>query len=62
MLNYRKIPSPRAYLIADQNHSWIERHWPDENGEWRQGELDRGSMPVPCPETTLPLNEVYEGP
>ncbi len=60
MLNYRKIPSLQAYLIVDQNRRWIERHWRDENGEWRQGGLDQGSMPVPCPETTLPFEEVYE--
>lgn len=60
MLNYRKIPSLQAYLIVDQNRHWIERHWWDESGEWRQGGLDRGEIPVPCPETSLPLDEVYE--
>lgn len=60
MLNYRKIPSLQAYLIVDQNRRWIERHWRDESGEWRQGGLDEGSIPVPCPETSLPLDEAYE--
>ena len=60
MLNYRKMPSLQAYLIVDQSRPWIERHWRDENGEWRQGGLDRGEIPVPCPETSLPLDEVYE--
>ena len=59
-LNYRKIPTLQAYLIVDQNRPWIERHWRDEEGNWRQGGLDQGSMPVPCPETSLSLNEVYE--
>ena len=61
MLNYRKIPSLEAYLIVDQNRHWIERHWRDGEGNWRQGGLDKGSMPVPCPETKLFIDEVYEG-
>lgn len=60
MLNYRKMPSLRAYLIVDQDRRWIERHWLDENGEWRHGGLDEGSIPIPCPETSLSLDEVYE--
>ncbi len=60
LLNYRKIPSLRAYLIVDQNRRWIERHWRDDNGDWRQGGLNEGAIPVPCPETRLPLDEVYE--
>lgn len=60
LLNYRKIPSLRAYLIVDQNQPWIERHWRDETGNWHQGGLDSGSMPVPCPETALVIDEVYE--
>ncbi len=60
MLNYRKIPSLQAYLIVDQDRRWIERQWRDEGGEWHQGGPDQSSMPVPCPETTLPLDEVYE--
>lgn len=61
MHNYRKIPSLKAYLIVDQGRRWIERHWRDDEGFWQQGGLDEGSMPVPCPETRLPLDEVYEG-
>lgn len=60
LLNYRKIPSLQAYLIVDQDRRWIERHWRGDDGDWRHGGLDRGSMPVPCPETTLSLGEVYE--
>lgn len=60
MLNYRKMPSLQAYIIVDQNHPWIERHWRDESGEWRQGGLDESSIPIPYPETSLPLDEVYE--
>jgi Uma2 family endonuclease len=59
---YRKIPSLQAYLIVDQNRRWVERHWRDETGEWRQGGLtDGGSIPIPCPESSLSLDEIYEG-
>lgn len=61
MLNYRKMPSLQAYLIVDQSRPRIERHWRDGEGNWRQGGLDKGSMPVPCPETKLLIDEVYEG-
>lgn len=61
MLNYRKMPSLRAYLVVDQSRRWIERHWLDEGGEWRQGGLNEGAVPVPCPEMRLLLDEVYEG-
>lgn len=60
LLNYRKIPSLRAYLIVDQDRRRIERHWRGDDGDWHHGGLDRGSVPVPCPETTLSLDEVYE--
>ncbi len=60
---YRKIPSLKAYLVVDQNRRWVERHWCDEKGEWRQGGLaDEGMVPIPCPEGfELPLEEIYEG-
>jgi Uma2 family endonuclease len=59
---YRKIPSLYAYLIVDQDRRWVERHWRDEHGEWRQGGVaDEGFVPIPCPETRLSLDEIYEG-
>jgi Uma2 family endonuclease len=59
---YRKIPTLQTYLIVDQDRRWVERHWRDENGEWRQGGVtDQGFVPIPCPETRLSLNEIYEG-
>ncbi|WP_207955950.1 Uma2 family endonuclease [Rubrobacter marinus] len=63
MLAYRKIPTLRAYLIVAQDERRVERHWRGESGEWRQGEAvgEGGFVPVPCPETKLPLAEIYEG-
>ncbi len=60
-LIYRGLPSLRAYLIVDQNRRWVERHWRDESGEWRQGGIvDEGLLPIPCPETKLSLDDIYE--
>jgi Uma2 family endonuclease len=62
MLIYRKIPNLQAYLIVDQERRYVERHWRDEGGEWRQGGVaDEGFVPIPCPETRLSLDEIYEG-
>jgi len=59
---YRKVPSLQAYLIVNQDHRWVERHWRDESGEWRQGNLaDEGAVPIPCPVTRLSVEEIYEG-
>lgn len=62
MLVYREIPGLKAYLIVHQKRCWVERHWRDETGEWRQGGLaDEGRVPIPRPETELALAEIYEG-
>jgi Uma2 family endonuclease len=59
---YRTIPSLKAYLVVDQSDRRVERHWRDETGEWRLGGLaDEGTIPIPCPETSLTLTEIYEG-
>lgn len=63
MLAYRKIPTLKAYLIVAQDERRVERYWRDESGEWRQGEAvgEEGFVPIPCPETKLPLAGIYEG-
>ena len=59
---YKNVPSVKAYLIVEQNRRVVERYWRDEEGEWRQAALyNEGPVPVPCPETTLTLEDIYEG-
>jgi Uma2 family endonuclease len=59
---YKRMPGLRAYLIAAQDRSWVERHFRVEDGPWRRADLvDEGHFLVPCPETTLTLAEIYEG-
>lgn len=59
---YKRIPGLKAYLIVDQERVRVERHFRDEDGVWRRGDLvDEGRFSVPCPEVSLSLAEVYEG-
>jgi hypothetical protein len=38
------------------------RHWRDEQGVWWDAEVSgQGRVPLPCPETTLTLDEIYAG-
>jgi Uma2 family endonuclease len=62
---YRAIPSLRAYLIVEQKERLVERHWRDASGEWQRETVTDlsadASVPVPCPGTTLALEEIYRG-
>lgn len=59
---YRRIPDLKAYLILDQDRARVERHFRDDRGVWQKADLlDGGSFPVPCPETSLSLAEIYAG-
>lgn len=62
LVAYRRIPSLKAYLIVEQAARRIDRHWRDATGEWQREELvGEGAIQLPCPETTLTLDEIYEG-
>jgi Uma2 family endonuclease len=63
MLAYKSIPSLRAYLVVDQRMMRVERHWRDDAGRWWYAESvgRNGVVPVPCPETEIPLPRIYEG-
>ena len=59
---YRTIPSLQAYLIVDHRRRRVERHWRGRHGDWQRAEVtESGNVPVPCPEITLTLDEIYEG-
>ena len=63
LLSYRKLPSLKVYLVADQEALIVERHWRDDAGQWWQAEAvgPEGVVPVSCPETELTLPQIYEG-
>jgi Uma2 family endonuclease len=62
---YRAIGAVRAYLIVEQKERLVERHWCDASGAWRQSTVtdvsSETTIPVPCPATTLTLDEIYRG-
>ena len=62
---YRAIASLRAYLIVEQSERRVERHWRDEQDAWQHATVTDlsadASVPVPCPEASLPLDEIYDG-
>ena len=60
--SYVDIPSLRAYLIIEQGRHWVTRFWRDDADAWQREELiGEGSISIPCPATTLTLDEIYQG-
>lgn len=60
---YRSIPSLQAYLIVDQDHRHVTRHWRDDAGRWWSEELwgeDVVPAPWPGPGVELALEEIYQ--
>lgn len=58
---YRKCSTLQTYLIVDQFRKRVTRHWRDESGVWRNAEfIGTGSIPLPCPQTQLDLDQIYE--
>jgi Uma2 family endonuclease len=58
---YRQIPSLRTYLIVDQSRRRVTHHWRDADGTWMSEEVtDAGAIGLPCPKTTLSLDEIYD--
>jgi Uma2 family endonuclease len=60
-VNYKHVPSLRAYLIVDHRRRRVEAHWRDDAGEWRHAATTEGPIVLPCVDLTLTLDEVYEG-
>jgi Uma2 family endonuclease len=59
---YKKVPSLRAYLVVAQDERRVERHWRDEEGAWWHADLSgEWRVPVPCPETELTVDGIYDG-
>ena len=58
---YKQLATLRAYLIVDHRRRRVERHWrggPDDG--WQREEIvQEGSVPVPCVDTELTLDEIY---
>lgn len=60
--SYRRLRSLLAYLVVDQRRRRVDRHWRDRGGMWQREEyLVEGTVSVPCLDTSLTLDEIYEG-
>lgn len=61
LLAYRRIESLQGYLMVYQDQRRVARQWRDEEGAWWQAEVSgEGVVPIPCPELTLTLDEIYQ--
>lgn len=59
---YRRIDSLRAYLLVEQDRRRVEWYMRDDEGTWWKAELaGQGDVPLPCPETSLSLDDIYAG-
>jgi Uma2 family endonuclease len=62
LVNYKKVPALRAYLVVDHRRQRVERHWRDDAGEWWQATVTgEEPIPLPCVDLSLTLAEIYEG-
>lgn len=58
---YRSSPTLQAYLLVEQDRRRVTRHWRDAQGVWGHSVITgEGAVPVPCPQTELTLDLVYE--
>ncbi len=58
----KHIPTLGAYVIVEQDERRGQRHWRDEQGVWWDAEVSgHGQVPLPCPEVTLTLDDIYAG-
>jgi Uma2 family endonuclease len=60
--NYQRLESLQAYVLVHQDQQFIELHRRLEDGTWQLEQYQVGdSLALPCPETTLTLEQIYEG-
>lgn len=59
---YRTLPSLLAYLVVHQDEQRVERHWRETiDSPWQAAFRTAGSMPVPCPNTSIEIADIYAG-
>ena len=59
-LTYVRIPTLRAYLIVHQDKQLVERNWRDNaTDDWQTQLIYEGTVPLPCPDIELTVEEVY---
>ncbi|MEZ4524074.1 MAG: Uma2 family endonuclease [Thermomicrobiales bacterium] len=62
LIMYRRIESLQTYLIVFQDERRVIHYRRDGHGDWGRTELtSNGSFPIGCLDTSLSLNQIYEG-
>jgi Uma2 family endonuclease len=60
--NYQRLEGLKSYLIVHQKKKLAELHRKLEDGTWQLEQYEAGDgIALPCPETTLTLEQIYEG-
>jgi Uma2 family endonuclease len=59
---YLAMPSVRGYMIAEHDRRHVTMYTRAAGGEWLRDEIvGTGEVVVPCPTTSLSLDDIYEG-
>ncbi len=61
LAKYRQIPSLRAYVLVDSLARRVEAYYREGQHWLYLDAVGEGSVPIPCPEMSLNLDEIYEG-
>lgn len=62
LLAYHAMETLQAYLVVASDDRRVVRQWRDEDGVWQRADIiGDGTAPIPCPEMTLALSEIYRG-
>ncbi len=59
--NYQRIESLKAYMIVHQDQKLVELHRRLEDETWQHEQYTDGNIEIPCPSTTLTLEQIYAG-
>jgi len=61
LISYSNMPSVQAYLIVSQDQRLVVRNWRTGPGseDWQTELHTSGTLPLPCPEMVLSLEDIY---
>jgi Uma2 family endonuclease len=61
MISYSNMSSVQSYLIVSQDQQLVVRNWRTGSGseDWETELHTSGSLPIPCPDMSLSLEDIY---
>jgi Uma2 family endonuclease len=60
--NHQRLEGLKSNLVVHQKKKLVELHRKLEDGTWQLEQYQAGdSLALPCPETTLTLEQIYQG-